>query len=59
MVCIGIAFTPVVGAVIAAIYGVHDALIRAHSRCDSCQKWVIEAALRQFTVTLSRGSFCK
>ena len=43
---------------IAAICGVHDALIRATSRYGFCQKWVIEAALRQFTVTLDRGTFC-
>lgn len=58
VICIGIAFVPVVGAVIAAICGVHNAVIRATSRYGFCQKWIIDAALRRFTVTLYKGSFC-
>ncbi|WP_156954117.1 hypothetical protein [Brachybacterium phenoliresistens] len=58
-ICIGIAFVPVVGAVAAAVCGLHNAAIRATSRYGYCQLWKIDPVNRRMIVSLHKTSWCK
>jgi hypothetical protein len=58
VICVGIAFVPVVGGVLAALCGLHNIAIRTTSRYGYCQWWDIETLSRKFIVRLYRGGFC-
>lgn len=55
-ICIGIAFVPVAGTVVAAICGLHNAAIRAASRVVPA---VATQRHHEGDVRLYRGGFCR
>lgn len=58
LVCIGIAFVPVVGPALAAICAVNQLIIRAGSRYGFCQVWNFNLLSRAMTVGAYRGGSC-
>ena len=56
--CIGIAFVPVVGTVIAVACGLHNIAIRTTSRYGYCQQWSIRSPTSML-VLLYKGGWCR
>jgi hypothetical protein len=56
--CVFAALIPVVGAVVAAICALHNAILRIVHRAGYCQKWTVNLISRSFDVGLYSGSFC-
>jgi hypothetical protein len=59
VVCVGLAFIPVVGAAAAAVCGAHNTLIRASSRYGYCERWTIRTYPASMSVGVYTGGFCK
>lgn len=57
-ICIGIAFVPVYGPVIAALCALNNTALRWTSRYGYCQYWNVNAITRTFSVNLYKGGFC-
>ncbi len=57
-ICIGVAFVPGVGAILAAICGVHNLIIRAAYRYGWCEVWHVDLFTHDMDVSVYRGGFC-
>lgn len=58
VLCVGLAFVPVIGGVLAAICGVDNILIRAAYRYGWCELWNFNLLSHRMTVSVYRGGFC-